>query len=283
MALVVAIAFPTAMAAADEVPVWEKVELTFPAGNQYANPYTNVEVWVDLKGPGFDKRCYGFWDGSNIFKVRVLASHPGEWSWRSGSNQKDSGLNDQNGRFTAVEWSKPKRNPCRLGEASSNRPRMVMPFITPMARHMSCWVIPGMLRPRSLQMVDDDKERPSGRKPGSRITCVSGRIRVSTAWPLSPPFRIGPMTESRGPSGWTKRPTSACAQRGWSSLRSPMKSPGTMACQGHEQRRWPRVPFPRKSSRLRTGLSRTWTASTPSISNISIGKSITSMHRDSSR
>lgn len=42
------------------VHVWEKVELTFHAQNSYANPYTNVDVWVDLKGPEFDKRCYGF-------------------------------------------------------------------------------------------------------------------------------------------------------------------------------------------------------------------------------
>ena len=45
------LSFNTARA---EVHVWEKVELTFQAQNHYVNPYTNVEVWVDLKGPGFD-------------------------------------------------------------------------------------------------------------------------------------------------------------------------------------------------------------------------------------
>src|SRR6516164_10907113 len=34
-----------------EVHVWEKVELTFHSQNHYNNPYTNVEVWVDLQGP----------------------------------------------------------------------------------------------------------------------------------------------------------------------------------------------------------------------------------------
>ena len=54
-------------AAQGQTHVWEKVELTFHAENQYTNPYTQVVVWVDLQGPGFDKRCYGFWDGSNVF------------------------------------------------------------------------------------------------------------------------------------------------------------------------------------------------------------------------
>src|ERR1041385_5547072 len=44
--------------AAAQVHVWEKVELTFHAKNFYANPYTNVDVWADLKGPDFAKRCY---------------------------------------------------------------------------------------------------------------------------------------------------------------------------------------------------------------------------------
>src|SRR5215831_19844692 len=87
-----------------EVHVWEKVELTFHAQNHYTNPYTSAEIWVDLKGPGFDKRCYGFWDGGDVFRVRVLATQPGQWTWRSGSNQKDAGLNEHQGSFNAVAW-----------------------------------------------------------------------------------------------------------------------------------------------------------------------------------
>ncbi len=92
-----------------EVHVWEKVELTFNAENSYANPYTDVRVWVDLKGPRFDKRCYGFWDGGSVFKVRILATRPGEWTWRSGSNQSDAGLNGREGRFVAAPWSEAEK------------------------------------------------------------------------------------------------------------------------------------------------------------------------------
>ena len=41
------------------------------------NPYADVTVWVDLEGPGFSKRVYGFWDGGREFTVRVLATARG--------------------------------------------------------------------------------------------------------------------------------------------------------------------------------------------------------------
>src|SRR6516225_392060 len=111
-ALIVAtlvLAVRDASAAASKVHVWEKVELTLQAWQTYTNPYTAVQVWVDLKGPHFVKRCYGFWDGGNVFRVRVLATVPGKWSWRSGSNQNDSGLNGHKGDFDAVAWSEAEK------------------------------------------------------------------------------------------------------------------------------------------------------------------------------
>ena len=62
---------PTATARADSTHVWEKVEIKLQAQRQYDNPYTDVKVWVDLKGPEFERRCYGFWDGGHTFRVRV--------------------------------------------------------------------------------------------------------------------------------------------------------------------------------------------------------------------
>ena len=97
--------------------VWEKVEITLEAVKTYANFYTDVLVWVDLEGPGFAKRVYGFWDGDNIFRVRFVATVPGVWSWRSGSNQDDAGLNGASGQFNAVEWTEGDKaeNLCRRG------------------------------------------------------------------------------------------------------------------------------------------------------------------------
>jgi len=111
-------------ALAESHHVWEKVEITLHANSSYENPYTDVEVWVDLKGPGFDKRCYGFWDGGTTFRARVLATAPGTWTWRSGSSQSDSGLNGKTGKFTATAWSQVQleENSCRRGmiKASAN-------------------------------------------------------------------------------------------------------------------------------------------------------------------
>src|SRR5512134_970460 len=107
----------TATALAASTHVWEKIEITLQASNNYANPYTDVQVWVDLKGPGFARRCYGFWDGGNLFRVRVLATTPGPWTWRSGSQPMDEGLAGHSGSFDAVSWTAAEMqdNICRRG------------------------------------------------------------------------------------------------------------------------------------------------------------------------
>jgi hypothetical protein len=93
-------------------------EIELKAEKTYQNCYTDVDCWVELKGPGFSKRVYGFWDGENNFKIRVAAVHPGEWGWESSSNQPDDdGLNNHSGQFTAVEWTEEEKeqNPNRRG------------------------------------------------------------------------------------------------------------------------------------------------------------------------
>jgi hypothetical protein len=99
------------------IHVYERVELTFHAVNPYDNAYTDVELWVDLRGPGFSRRCYGFWDGGQVFKVRITSTRPGKWTWVSGSNQNDSGLNGQSGEFSSVPWTESEmlENPNRRG------------------------------------------------------------------------------------------------------------------------------------------------------------------------
>jgi hypothetical protein len=86
---------------------WEMVEITLLAEKEYNNFYTDVTCWVELDGPDFSKRIYGFWDGNNIYKVRVVATKPGKWHWKSSSNQSDDkGLNNKQGEFDAIGWSK---------------------------------------------------------------------------------------------------------------------------------------------------------------------------------
>ena len=96
---------------------WEKVEVTLQAQGKYENPYTQVDVWVDLEGPGFSKRVYGFWDGGDMFRVRITATCAGTWSWRSGSSPSDTGLAGKTGSFDAVNWTADElaQNICRHG------------------------------------------------------------------------------------------------------------------------------------------------------------------------
>lgn len=101
-----------------KIHVWEMKEVKLKAEKIYTNYYTEVTCWVDLKGPDFSKRVYGFWDGDNNFIVRITATVPGEWQWISGSNQSDdNGLNNKVGSFTAVNWNDAdkKNNPNRHG------------------------------------------------------------------------------------------------------------------------------------------------------------------------
>lgn len=110
--------------AAGTVHVYEKVEITLTATRKYANPYTDVEIWVDLKGPNFSKRCYGFWDGGQTFRVRITSTGPGTWTWVSGSNPQDLGLSGKRGSFVSIPWTEAEKqqNPNRRGfpRATSN-------------------------------------------------------------------------------------------------------------------------------------------------------------------
>jgi hypothetical protein len=107
------------------IHVWEMKEVTLKAEKGYSNYYRDVTCWIELKGPNFSKRIYGFWDGRNFFIVRLVATEPGKWQWISGSNQpQDSGLNGHTGEFIAVNWTEEDKlqNPNRHGfvRASSN-------------------------------------------------------------------------------------------------------------------------------------------------------------------
>lgn len=114
---VVFLLIPFNVLIADTVHIWETKEIMLKAQKTYANCYTDVTCWVELKGPNFSKRIYGFWNGGNDFVVRIVATQPGKWRWISASNQPDDGLNNKSGEFTAVEWTKKEKsqNPNRRG------------------------------------------------------------------------------------------------------------------------------------------------------------------------
>ena len=148
------------------IHVWEMQELTFQAKNTYKNAYTDVEVWVDLSGPAFRKRIYGFWDGGNTFRVRVVATQPGVWEWHSGSSTNDVGIGGKTGIFTAINWTEKEKeeNPLRRGHlrASPNQHALNHDDGTPFFIIGDTWY---SLVANRFKWYDDDKERPIG--PGA--------------------------------------------------------------------------------------------------------------------
>ncbi len=155
------------LSAQNSIHVWEKQELTFTAANSYKNAYTDVTVWVDLVGPGFNKRVYGFWDGGQTFHLRLVATQPGTWTWKSGSTPNDPGLAGKSGSFKAVEWTEAEKtdNSLRHGfvRATTNQHALEHADGTPFFIIGDTWYSVGANR---FRWYDDNTERPMGPTAG---------------------------------------------------------------------------------------------------------------------
>jgi hypothetical protein len=155
------------MPAAAAVHIWEKQELTLTSAHSWANAYTEVTVWVDLTGPNFKKRIYGFWDGGQTFRVRLLATAPGTWTWRSGSNPPDQGLAGKTGSFVATDWAEAEKlqNPLRRGflRPTPNHHALEQADGTPFFVIGDTWYATGTNR---FRWYDDDRQRPIGPEAG---------------------------------------------------------------------------------------------------------------------
>ncbi|MDD4591132.1 MAG: DUF5060 domain-containing protein [Parabacteroides sp.] len=151
----------------NQIHVWEKQQLTFIAENNYDNPYTDVTVWIDLSGPDFNKRIYGFWDGEKTYRIRLVATHPGTWKWKSGSDPEDAGLSGKSGSFSAIEWTEAEKeeNPLRRGfiRSTDNKHALEYPDGTPFFIIGDTWYSLGTDR---FHWYNDNKERPIGPEAG---------------------------------------------------------------------------------------------------------------------
>lgn len=91
------------------IHLWETFEIVLYAEKEYENYYTDVCVWANLKGPNFDKKCFGFWDGDNVFRIRVTATEPGLWTYTTGADADDAGLVGKSGAFVGVPWTEEEK------------------------------------------------------------------------------------------------------------------------------------------------------------------------------
>jgi hypothetical protein len=85
-------------------PQWREVELAFTAENEAANPYTDVDAWVDFThDDGTTLRRPMFWDGGRTFRARFASPRAeGAWRWRSLSADRDPGLHGRSGTLNAA-------------------------------------------------------------------------------------------------------------------------------------------------------------------------------------
>ena len=239
-----AVILPGMTATAETCRVWEKVEITLHAKKAYENPYREVDVWVELRGPGFKKRCYGFWDGGDVFRVRVLATAPGEWTWRSGSSTRDGGLSGVEGRFTATAWTEAEkaRNACRRGmiRATPNGHAFQWADGTPFFLIGDTWWATPTFRYR---WYDDDKPRRMGPKAGFkdyvryRLRQEYNCIAMIAAFPNwandGQPSRMSMADGTVLRSAWPQAGTKSAEEMTDEAGRRPFHFPGKVP--GHEK------------------------------------------------
>ena len=83
---------------------YEPHEVTLITSNTYSNPYLNINLSASFVGPTKTITINGFWDGGNIWKIRMSPSEIGTWTYTTTSN--DSQLNGKTGSFNVTNSGK---------------------------------------------------------------------------------------------------------------------------------------------------------------------------------
>ncbi|MHC4674324.1 MAG: apiosidase-like domain-containing protein [Planctomycetota bacterium] len=79
------------------VDKYSEYEVVLVADADYPNPYLDVTLSATFNGPGQTIIMSGFWDGGRLYKIRMLPTVTGTWTWTTSSNR--SSLNNQSGSF----------------------------------------------------------------------------------------------------------------------------------------------------------------------------------------
>lgn len=109
-ACIACISFPLACNSTSEtiipVPQWTSYEISIHSEKEYANPYTDVNVWasfVNDKGDSLVRPA--FWDGANTWKIRFAPPDTGQkWSWRIYASSDDTGFK-KSGKLLSVPYN----------------------------------------------------------------------------------------------------------------------------------------------------------------------------------
>ena len=88
------------------VEQWTTFEIELTAGNDFPNPYSDVDVWalfVSSKGDTLVRPA--FWDGGKSWKIRFAPPDTGSlWQWTTFSVPEDKGLSKKRGSLRSVKY-----------------------------------------------------------------------------------------------------------------------------------------------------------------------------------
>ena len=95
------IALSTSLMANQTVDRFGFFETSFKAAGQYKNPYTDLQASAVIQRPdGTNRTLALFWDGANLWKIRISPDLVGNWQFTVYST--DEGLNERTGQFTCI-------------------------------------------------------------------------------------------------------------------------------------------------------------------------------------
>lgn len=99
---------------AHAVELWGRYETALTQRNQYDNPFTEVQLKCTFECSGERLTTDGFYDGDGIWRIRVMPTRVGRWTYRTESN--DPGLDAQTGAFECEPPSPGNHGPVRVAK-----------------------------------------------------------------------------------------------------------------------------------------------------------------------
>lgn len=84
---------------------WRAVQVELAAAADYANPYTDLDVWAEfVHTGGLRLRRPAFFDGNGTWRVRFASPlADGAWTWRADATVDDPGLRGVTGRIDVAD------------------------------------------------------------------------------------------------------------------------------------------------------------------------------------
>ena len=91
-------------------PVYGRCDIVFDlpadAVKAHPNPYETVDLWAEVRSPGFSTyKVYGFWDGGAKFVFRFSPNEVGAWTFRVTSNVE--AMDGKTGSFQGIASEDP--------------------------------------------------------------------------------------------------------------------------------------------------------------------------------